>query len=140
MAGTKRSYLRRKISRLEREIRSMDEIFYLTEKDGNPAQYAAMLECKRDDMIRAAVLQLHTSIESILTTSRLSRASSRNTGRSTRKCSSSIWIISMVKHGRFKPCRRGRGRERGFPFPQRPPPGFRLSAQRSDRWESATFL
>jgi hypothetical protein len=58
--------LRRKISRLEREIRSIDEIFYLTEKDGNPTQHAAMLERKRDDMIRAAVLQLHTSIESIL--------------------------------------------------------------------------
>ena len=66
MAGKKRSYLRRKISRLEREIRSTDELFYLTEKDGDPAQHAGMLERKRDDMIRAAVLQLHTSIEDVL--------------------------------------------------------------------------
>jgi hypothetical protein len=66
VAETERSYLRRKISRLEREICSIDEMFYLTEKDGDPAQQAGMLERKRDDMIRAAVLQLHTSIESIL--------------------------------------------------------------------------
>jgi hypothetical protein len=41
------------------EIGSIDELFYLTEKDGDPAQHAGMLERKRDDMIRAAVLQLH---------------------------------------------------------------------------------
>jgi hypothetical protein len=55
VAGAKLSCLRRKISRLEREIRSIDEIFYLTEKHGDPAQHAGMLERKRDDMIRAGV-------------------------------------------------------------------------------------
>jgi hypothetical protein len=66
MAAAKRSYVRRKISRLEREISSIDKMFYLTEKDGDPSQHASMLERKRDDIIRAAVLQLHTSIESVL--------------------------------------------------------------------------
>lgn len=66
MKGATRSYLRRKISRLEREIASIDEVFYLLKKEGNPAQHASMLERKRDDMVRAAVLQLHTSIENIL--------------------------------------------------------------------------
>jgi hypothetical protein len=66
MAGARRSYLRRKIGRLEREIAAIDEHFYLTEKDGDPAQHASMLERKRDDMMRAAVLQLHTSIEDVL--------------------------------------------------------------------------
>jgi hypothetical protein len=66
MAGAKQSYLRRKISRLEREIADIDEAFYLFEQNRDPAQHASMLERKRDDMIRAAVLQLHTSIENIL--------------------------------------------------------------------------
>jgi len=66
MAVRKRSYLQRKISRLEREITAIDEMFYLSEQDGEPSQHAAMLERKRDDMIRGAVLQLHTSIESVL--------------------------------------------------------------------------
>jgi hypothetical protein len=66
MARLKKAYVRKKIGRLEREIRSIDEMFYLTEKDGEPLQHAQMLERKRDDIIRAAVLQLHTSIEDIL--------------------------------------------------------------------------
>lgn len=66
MAKAKQSYLRRKIRRLESEITAIDEMFYLLEKEGDPRQYAAMLERKRDDMISAAVLQLHTSIEDIL--------------------------------------------------------------------------
>ena len=66
MAKAKKSYLNRKIRRLEREITAIDEIFYLIQKDGDPYQHAAMLERKRDDMIRGAVLQLHTSIENIL--------------------------------------------------------------------------
>jgi hypothetical protein len=66
MTKAKQSYLRRKIRRLEREIASIDEMFYLPEKHGDAAQHAGMLERKRDDIIRAAVLQLHTSIEDIL--------------------------------------------------------------------------
>ncbi len=66
MTKAKQPYLHRKIRRLEREITAVDEIFYLIERDGDPRQHAAMLERKRDDMIRAAVLQVHTSIEDIL--------------------------------------------------------------------------
>jgi hypothetical protein len=66
MAKAKQTYLRRKIRRLEREITAIDEMFYLTERDGDPNQHAAMLERKRDDIIRSAVLQLHTSIEDVL--------------------------------------------------------------------------
>jgi len=66
MARAKRSYVQQKINRLEREIGSIDEMFYLFERDGEPLQHAAMLERKRDDIVRAAVLQLHTSIEDIL--------------------------------------------------------------------------
>jgi uncharacterized protein with von Willebrand factor type A (vWA) domain len=66
MAKAKQSYLHRKIRRLEREITTIDEMFYFIERNGDPGQHAAMLERKRDDMIRAAVLQLHTSTEDIL--------------------------------------------------------------------------
>jgi uncharacterized protein with von Willebrand factor type A (vWA) domain len=66
MDKAKQSYLRRKIRSLEREISKVDETFYLVEKDSDPGQHASMLERKRDDMIRAAALQLHTSIESVL--------------------------------------------------------------------------
>jgi hypothetical protein len=56
-----------KIRRLTREIRKIDEFFYETEKDATRALYAGMLERKRDDMVRSAVLQLHTAIEDVLT-------------------------------------------------------------------------
>ncbi len=60
-------YLKRKISRLTKEIADIDESFYQVEKDGELGQHAAMLERKRDDIIRGAVLQVHTSIENVLT-------------------------------------------------------------------------
>ena len=56
-----------KIRHLTREIRKIDEFFYGTNKDANRALYAGMLERKRDDMARSAVLQLHTAIEDVLT-------------------------------------------------------------------------
>jgi len=55
-----------KISRLTREIAKIDAFFYHTNKADDRALYAAMLERKRDDMVRSAVLQLHTAIEDIL--------------------------------------------------------------------------
>ena len=62
----KAAYVKRKIKRLEREIAEIDKAVYLFESNGDPEQHASMLERKRDDMIRAAVLQIHTSIESVL--------------------------------------------------------------------------
>lgn len=56
------------IARLEREIEKIDKHFYQTDMDKDRVLYAGMLERKRDDMVRSAVLQLHTSIEDILNT------------------------------------------------------------------------
>ena len=56
-----------KIRRLTREIKKIDEFFYETDKDASRGLYAGMLERKRDDMVRSAVLQLHTAIEDVLT-------------------------------------------------------------------------
>lgn len=55
-----------KIRRLKREISAIDEAFYQTNETDNRDLFLGMLERKRDDMIRAAVLQLHTSIEDVL--------------------------------------------------------------------------
>jgi hypothetical protein len=65
MAG-KQVYLNRKVSRLKREIAEINGAFYELSKDGDLAQHAGMLERQRDDVIRGAVLQLHTSIENLL--------------------------------------------------------------------------
>jgi hypothetical protein len=56
-----------KIHRLTREIARIDEFFYSIDQRSDRALYAGMLERKRDDMVRSAVLQLHTAIEDVLT-------------------------------------------------------------------------
>ena len=66
MPGKQFLPLKRKVSRLKREISEINDTFYELNKDGDLAQHASMLERKRDDVIRGAVLQLHTSIEDIL--------------------------------------------------------------------------
>ncbi len=55
-----------KINRLTREIAEIDTFFYHGEKGGDLTLYSGMLERKRDDMVRSAVLQLHTATEDIL--------------------------------------------------------------------------
>lgn len=55
-----------KITRLTREIAEVDQFFYKTNENDDRALYAGMLERKRDDMVRSAVLQLHTAIEDVL--------------------------------------------------------------------------
>jgi hypothetical protein len=55
-----------KISRLRREIAQIDASFYEANKANDRDLYAGMLERKRDDMVRSAVLQLHTAIEDVL--------------------------------------------------------------------------
>lgn len=60
-------YIETKIRRLTREIKEIDEFFYGAGNDSDRELYAAMLERKRDDIVRSAVLQLHTAIENILT-------------------------------------------------------------------------
>lgn len=59
-------YLRVKIRRLEKEILDLDELFYRAEATHDLDQHASMLERKRDDVIRAAVLQMHTAIEDVI--------------------------------------------------------------------------
>jgi len=55
-----------KIRRLTREITTTDEFFYRGDEDEDCALYAWMLGRKRDDMVRSAVLQMHTAIEDLL--------------------------------------------------------------------------
>jgi hypothetical protein len=54
------------IRRLQKEIGDLDEALY-DPSDDDPFVVWGVLERKRDDMVRAAVLQLHTSIEDLLT-------------------------------------------------------------------------
>jgi hypothetical protein len=56
------------IKRLTREIKEIDNFFYgfNEDEDDDRLLYAGMLERKRDDMIRSAVLQMHTAIEHLL--------------------------------------------------------------------------
>lgn len=61
-----RRYVETKITRLQREIAEIENFFYHREAEGDRAQWAGMLERKRDDVVRAAVLQLHTGIEDLL--------------------------------------------------------------------------
>ncbi len=55
-----------KIRRLTREIAAIDEFFYQSNKTEDRSLYASMLERKRDDMVRSAVLQMHTAIEDVI--------------------------------------------------------------------------
>jgi hypothetical protein len=57
-----------KIKRLMREIGQIDEYFYQPDREDRVA-YAGMLERKRDDVVRSAVLQMHTAIEDLITQS-----------------------------------------------------------------------
>ena len=52
---------------MTREIAKIDKFFYRSEENSDRDLYAGMLERKRDDMVRSAVLQLHTAIEDVLT-------------------------------------------------------------------------
>ena len=54
------------ITRLTREIAEIDKFFYRSNENEDRVLYAGMLERKRDDMVRSAVLQMHTAIEDLL--------------------------------------------------------------------------
>lgn len=54
------------IKRLTREIEEIDHVFYKFHEPDDRASFANTLERKRDDMVRSTVLQMHTSIESLL--------------------------------------------------------------------------
>ena len=55
-----------RIKRLTKEIAEIESSFYGLEREKDRVLVAATLERKRDDIVRSAVLQLHTSIEDLL--------------------------------------------------------------------------
>ena len=59
-------FVEARITRLTREIAEIDDVFYRLNETTDRVLYAGMLERKRDDMIRSAVLQMHTAIEDLL--------------------------------------------------------------------------
>ena len=63
---TKPKYIEGKIKRLIRELNEIDRYFYPDTDSDERDNYAFMLERKRDDIVRAVVLQLHSSIEDLL--------------------------------------------------------------------------
>ncbi len=54
------------IKRLAREIAEIDSYFYKTNEAEDRVLYAGTLERKRDDMVRAVVIQIHTANEDLL--------------------------------------------------------------------------
>ena len=54
------------IKRLTREIEEIDNYVYKPTENDDRHLHAGMLERKRDDMVRSAVLQIHTAIEDLL--------------------------------------------------------------------------
>jgi hypothetical protein len=54
------------IKHFAREIEEIDRFVYKSNEHDDRVLYAGMLERKRDDMVRCAVLQLHTAIEDVL--------------------------------------------------------------------------
>ena len=65
------------IKRLTHEIEEIDNFFYKGIENDDRILYAGMLERKRDDIVRSAVLQMHTAIEDLLN----SYITSKVTGR-----------------------------------------------------------
>lgn len=64
--GTKHRVFPRRIQRLEQEIRQLDESFYIRAENENSEAYYYSLEIKRENSVRAIVLQLHLAIEDLL--------------------------------------------------------------------------
>ncbi len=60
------------IRRLTRELEEIDRFIYGQDKESDRVLYAGSLERKRDDVVRSAVLQVHTAIEDLMTDAILS--------------------------------------------------------------------
>lgn len=58
--------IERNIKRIKREISALEEFFYGAHEFSDRFLYADMLEHKRDNFVRGAILQLHTAIEDLL--------------------------------------------------------------------------
>jgi hypothetical protein len=66
MARASAKTIEAKIRRLERELEEIDKFFYRSNETDDRFLHADMLERKRDDVVRSAVLQLHTAIEDLI--------------------------------------------------------------------------
>jgi hypothetical protein len=87
-----------KIRRLTREIAQIDEFFYQPDKEDRGA-YAGMLERKRDDMVRSAVLQMHTAIEDLLTKSILCQVLQARGNRARKMRSQKALALRKLLYG-----------------------------------------
>src|SRR5215467_619342 len=74
--------IKKKIARLRREIDRIDGFFYTNSPDD--ADLVWTLELKRDDMVRAIVLQLHTSTEDLINIRTINRVLAGRGKRGTR--------------------------------------------------------
>jgi hypothetical protein len=81
-ASTASTAIKRKIARLKREMERIDAFFYTNSPDD--VDLAWTLELKRDDMVQAIVLQLHTSTEDLLNNRTINRILAGRGRRSTR--------------------------------------------------------
>ena len=66
MAKPSPKTVERNIRRLTRELEEIDKFFYRGEEVSDRFLYAGQLERKRDDVVRSAVLQIHTALEDVL--------------------------------------------------------------------------
>jgi hypothetical protein len=88
-----------KIRRLTREIAKINDVFYNVKETEDRVLYAGMLERKRDDMVRSAVLQMHTAIENLLNSCIVCRALSIKPEDRTRRMRSKTAraLLSMLE-------------------------------------------
>ena len=82
VASTASTAIKRKIAHLKLEIERIDAFFYSNSPDD--VDLAWTLELKRDHMVRAIVLQLHTSTEDLLNIRTINRILAGRGRRSTR--------------------------------------------------------
>ena len=97
-AQARAARLETKIGRLSKEIEDIDQAIYSGVSDPDGRYF--MLERKRDDIVRATVLQLHTSIEDLLDIwlhSHLMGESARNRPR---RGARSKAVFELLKGGR----------------------------------------
>jgi uncharacterized protein YutE (UPF0331/DUF86 family) len=92
----------KRIKKLTREIEEIDNFFYGFNKGKNRLLHMGMLEFKRDDIVRSAVLQLHTAIEDLMTDilfSWILGASRRRSGRKRRHTKRGQALSRMLTGG-----------------------------------------
>jgi hypothetical protein len=86
-----------KIRRLTREIAKIDDVFYNVNESKDRVLYAGMLERKRDDMVRSAVLQMHTAIENLLNSFIVCRALNvKPEHRTGRRSKTAMALLNML--------------------------------------------